>query len=110
MVWAYTPVLNECLGLLIAAAIGFAAAAAKVITPTFRVALQQFVFHVAMPLLVGRGVALRVDFYKRDMWAFVGTFLALRVVTLAAASAVTAALRTRCYCDRFFSLRVHAEV
>ena len=59
MVWTYTPVLNECLQLLIAVAIGFAAAAAKLITPAFRTALQTFVFHVAMPLLVARwGAAL----------------------------------------------------
>ena len=98
MVWRYTPVLNECLQLTLCAAVGFAAAALQVITPDFRVALQTFVFHIAMPLLVARGVALQVDFYDKDMWAFVGTFLSMRVVALAAAAAVTAILRTRFLC------------
>ena len=102
MAWTYTPVLNECLQLILCALIGFASAASHIITPNARVALQTFVFHVAMPLLVGRGVALRVDFYDKDMWAFVGTFLVLRAVTLAAAAAVTATLRTRCYCDNLW--------
>lgn len=105
--------LSECLQLLLCAAIGFAAAATKLITPNFRVALQTFVFHIALPLLVARGVALQVDFFKRDMWAFVGTFIALRVLTLGAASVVTGALRTRCYCDNFISFfrgHGHAEV
>jgi hypothetical protein len=62
-------------------------------------------------IATARGVALQVDFFESDMWAFVGTFLALRVVTLAAASLATAAMRTRCYCGRIFSpARGHAEV
>ena len=111
--------LNECLQLTLCAALGFVASTAQVIKPDSRVALQTFVFHVALPLLVARGVALQVDFFDKDMWAFVGTFLSMRVVTLAASAAVTALLRTHFLYDVFSSFsfpgapsggrRVHPE-
>ena len=90
--WRYTPVANVCLELLLSCLLGAAMAALGVVTPRARNALSAFVFNVALPLLVARGIALRVDFYDRSTYPFIGVFLLLRLLALLAA-AVAVSLR-----------------
>ena len=100
--WRYTPVLNVCVQLLLSCFLGAVAARAGVVSPPARSALQTFVFHVALPLHVCRGVALRVDFRDRALYPFVGVFLAIRALALLASAAAVLTPRAR-----FPNPRVH---
>lgn len=100
--WRYTPVLNVCVQLLLSCLLGAVAASAGVVPPPARRALQTFVFHVALPLHVCRGVALRVDFRDRALYPFVGVFLAIRALALLASAAAVLTPRAR-----FPNPRVH---
>ena len=100
--WRYTPVLNVCVQLLLSCLLGAVAASAGVVPPPARRALQTFVFHVALPLHVCRGVALRVDFRDRALYPFVGVFLVIRALALLASAAAVLTPRAR-----FPNPRVH---
>ena len=86
--WRYTPVLSVCVQLLLSCFLGAIAAITGVIKPKDRQTLQMFVFCIALPLLVLRGVSTRVDFYDNTLYPFVGVFLVIRFATLLVSVAV----------------------
>ena len=96
MTWAsystVAAVVNVCIQVLLCCAIGFVSAVSGLVKPPERAALQSFVFNIALPLHVARGVALQVNFFDEAMWRVVGAFLVLRALTLVAAALITAAL------------------
>jgi predicted permease len=49
--------------------------------------LNGFVFKVALPALVCRGIGLKTDLYEDGIWRFIGAFLLLRCVALIVAVA-----------------------
>jgi hypothetical protein len=56
--------------------------------------LNGFVFKVALPALVLRGLGIKTDLYEDGIWRFIGAFLILRVIALAI-SGITA-FRLQC--------------
>jgi predicted permease len=51
--------------------------------------LTKYVFHVALPCLVARGIGIGVDFYSEAfIWEYIGSFILLRGVALAVSVAV----------------------
>jgi predicted permease len=77
-----------CVQLLLSCFLGAIAAITGVIKPKDRQTLQTFVFCIALPLLVLRGVSTRVDFYDNTLYPFVGVFLVIRFATLLVSVAV----------------------
>ena len=82
--WDYLPVLNVCLKLLLTVGIGAAAGRfgtfdAEVFVPQ----AVRFVFDIALPLLVARGLGVGIDFYDDSfLWTFIAAFLILRAIAL----------------------------
>jgi len=94
--WRYTPVLNVCVQLLLSCLLGLIAAVTGVVKPKDRAALQLFVFHSSLPLLVLRGVVTRVDFYDQTLYPFVGIFLVLRALALLVSLVVVSVQTASC--------------
>jgi predicted permease len=82
--WEYLPVLNECIKILLTVAIGMVMGYFKIFEAgTFVPLASRFVFYVALPLLVIKGVGVGIDFYDDSfLWTFIGAFLILRVIAL----------------------------
>jgi predicted permease len=84
--WKYLPVLNECIKILLTVAIGMVTGRFEIFQAhTFVPHATKFVFYVALPLLIVRGLGIGVDFYDDDdsfLWNFIGAFLILRVIAL----------------------------
>lgn len=89
--WEYIDLLNECIRILLTVAIGailsyFRVFDAKVFVPV----ATRFVFYVALPLHVARGIGIGVDFYdERFSWVYIASFLILRAVALVVSMTVT---------------------
>jgi predicted permease len=90
MTWAYLPVLNECIKLLITIAIGSVLGSAGIFDAgKFVPQSTKFVFHVALPLLILGGIGIGVNFYENafDLWIYILAFLLLRGIGLVLAIA-----------------------
>lgn len=82
--WKYLPVLNECIKILLTVAIGMVMGYLEIFQAnTFVPHATKFVFYVALPLLVVRGLGIGINFYDDSfLWNFIGAFLILRVIAL----------------------------
>jgi hypothetical protein len=84
--WGYVDLLNECIKILLTVALGIALAYwnvfdAKVFVPS----TVKFVFRVALPLHILRGIGINVDWYNpKFQWNFIVAFLLLRAIALVA--------------------------
>ncbi len=81
----YVPILNACLQIL--STIGIGAISGKCFPDTFDLHFMrccvQFVFSVALPCLVTKGIGLGVDFYSNlYIWKYIAAFIILRVCSL----------------------------
>lgn len=85
--WEYLDLLNECLRILMTIALGAASSGLGIFDAnTFVPVATRFVFYVALPLLVVRGLGIGIDFYDDNFsWTFIGVFLILRAITLCVA-------------------------
>jgi len=95
MAWVFTPVVTVCLQLLASGALGFAAAATGLVPPPHRAALQSFVFHIALPLHVARGVALKQGQPLLHSFVFSSTDAVVYLKPLAAAPVAAALVAAR---------------
>ena len=84
MTWAYLPVLNECITILLTIGIGFILQMLGVFdAPVFVSQLVKFVFQIALPLHIFKGIGIGVDFYSDSfLWTYIAAFLILRVIAL----------------------------
>jgi len=84
MTWEYLPVLNKLLQILITVAIGVGAGQAGVVDADQFVPLAvKFVFYVALPSLITKGIGVGIDFYaETNVWSFIFAFLILRAIAL----------------------------
>lgn len=82
--WEYLPVLNECIKILLTIAIGMVMGHFKIFqAKSFVPKATRFVFYVALPLLVFKGIGVGTDFYDDSfLWRFIFAFLILRVIAL----------------------------
>ena len=89
MSWKYLPVLNSCLQLLITTLFGAVMAkfVPSVFDQTFVSKAVAFVFHVALPCHVLKGIGTKVDFYSETfIWKYIIAFLILRFFALVIAA------------------------
>jgi hypothetical protein len=81
--WEYLDLLNECLKILLTVLIGIIMGHFKVFdAATFCPQATRFVFFVALPLLVLKGLGVGIDFNSTSLWSYVAAFLIIRVVAL----------------------------
>lgn len=87
MTWKYNEVLNESIRILLTIALGSLLGYWKVFqATTFIPQAVKFVFYLALPLLVVRGLGIGVDFYDDAfLWSYISIFLIIRAVALVAA-------------------------
>ena len=81
MAWQYLPVLNICLQILSTVGVGafFSKILPLVFDPAFVEHTTQFVFYIAIPALVIKGIGVSVDFYSEIfIWKYIAAFLVLR--------------------------------
>ena len=90
MTWAYLPVLNTLLQVLATIAIGALCGVLGVLKPDeFVPQAVRFVFYIALPCLVTKGIGVGIDFYsEKNIWSYIVAFLILRAIALALAIAV----------------------
>jgi predicted permease len=89
MSWKYLPVFNSCLQLLITTLFGAVMAkfVPSVFDQTFVSKAVAFVFHVALPCHVLKGIGTKVDFYSETfIWKYIIAFLILRFFALVIAA------------------------
>jgi len=84
MTWAYVPVLNECIKLLLTIVIGAILGASDLFqAKTFVPQAIKFVFSIALPLHILGGIGIGVNFYSDSfLWIYILGFLVLRVIAL----------------------------
>lgn len=84
--WSYIGLLNECLRMLLTVLLGVILAHCEIFDATeFVPQIVKFVFRVALPMHIMRGIGIAVDFYSPlFQWNYIVTFLVLRAVALAA--------------------------
>lgn len=90
MTWAYLPVLNTLLQVFATIFIGGLCGVFGVLQPDeFVPQAVRFVFYIALPCLVTKGIGIGIDFYsEKNIWAYIVAFLILRAISLALAIAV----------------------
>lgn len=84
--WKYLPVLNACLKILSTILVGaiMGKRSPGMFDKVFVEKSVQFVFHIALPCLIVKGIGVGVDFYSQKfVWEFISVFLALRLFALA---------------------------
>lgn len=84
MTWAYLPVLNTLLQVSATIGIGGLCGVLGVLKPDeFVPQAVRFVFYIALPCLVTKGIGIGIDFYsEKNIWAFIASFLILRAISL----------------------------
>lgn len=85
MTWKYLPVLNACLNIIFTVSLGsiMGKMVPQVFDQAFVNASVKFVFYVALPCLVVKGIGVGVDFYSEAfLWKYIACFLILRVFAL----------------------------
>lgn len=82
--WEYTSLLNECIKIVLTIVLGMIMARFKIFdTAAFVSQAVKFVFRVALPLHIMRGIGIVVDFYDQTFsWVYIAAFLILRVIAL----------------------------
>ena len=81
--WKYLPVVNACIRILLTVGGGALAGRAKLFDQVFVTLAAKFVFHIALPCLVVRGLGIFTDFYSDDfIWVYICAFLVLRGIAL----------------------------
>lgn len=82
--WEYIELLNECITILLTVLIGIVFGYCKIFdAKAFVPHATKFVFYVALPLHVLRGLGIGVNFYDdKFSWTFIAIFLLLRAVCL----------------------------
>ncbi|KAL7543661.1 hypothetical protein ACHAXR_013347 [Thalassiosira sp. AJA248-18] len=83
MAWTYLPVVSKLLQILVTIAIGVGGGALGIISDQFITHAVEFVFYIALPCLIVKGIGIGIDFYaETNIWAFIAAFLILRAVAL----------------------------
>ena len=84
MTWAYLPVLNTLLQVFATIGIGGLCGVFGVLKPDeFVPQAVRFVFYVALPCLVTKGIGVGIDFYaEENIWSYIVCFLILRAIAL----------------------------
>ena len=84
MTWEYLPVLNKLLQILVTIAIGSGVGILGAISADeFVPRAVKFVFDIALPCLITKGIGMGIDFYSEtNIWEFIVAFLILRAVAL----------------------------
>mmetsp|Transcript_3811 Transcript_3811/g.6601 ORF Transcript_3811/g.6601 Transcript_3811/m.6601 type:complete len:426 (-) Transcript_3811:24-1301(-) len=84
MTWAYLPVVNTLLQVLATIGIGGLCGVFGVFKPDeFVPQAVRFVFYVALPCLVTKGIGIGIDFYsEKNIWSYIVAFLILRAISL----------------------------
>lgn len=97
MTWKYLDVLNECIKILLTIGLGSLLGYCRVIeSKAFIPQATQFVFNVALPCLVIKGLGIGMDFYSDTLlWNFFGAYLALRGIALVASVLLTSFDRSK---------------
>jgi predicted permease len=87
MVWKYLDLVNECVKILLTVGMGYGTAYFDILdATTFCPVATKFVFYVALPALVLKGLGIGIDLYDEDFsWTFIGVFLLLRAIALVCA-------------------------
>ena len=82
--WEYLPVLNECIKILVTVGIGSLMGCCNVFQANaFVPQATKFVFYVALPMLVIKGLGIGIDMYDDSfIWEYICAFLFLRVIAL----------------------------
>jgi hypothetical protein len=82
--WEYIDLLNECIKIILTVGLGITMGYFKIFdAETFVKQAVKFVFHVALPLHILRGIGVIVDFYDGTFqWEYIEAFLVLRVFGL----------------------------
>jgi predicted permease len=85
MTWKYLGVLNVCIQTLLTVGLGGLIRYGRMVDAgTFVPQATAFVFHVALPCHILKGLGINVDFYDdRLLWNYICAFLILRAVALA---------------------------
>ena len=83
MTWKYIPVLNGLLQIIVTIAIGVGVDTLDIISAdVFVPQATSFVFNIALPCLIIKGIGIGMDFYTAYKWSFIGVFLILRAIAL----------------------------
>ena len=84
MTWEYLPVLNSLLQVFATLFIGALVGALGIFKPDdFVPQAVRFVFYIALPCLVIKGIGIGIDFYSEtNIWAYIVAFLILRAASL----------------------------
>lgn len=82
--WKYLDLLNECIKIILTIAAGIICGYGKVFDSSkFIPQSVQFVFNVALPCHIAKGIGIGVDFYDDAfLWDYILAFLALRAIAL----------------------------
>lgn len=90
MAWAYLPVLNTLLQVFATISIGGLCGVFGVLKPDeFVPQAVRFVFYIALPCLVTKGIGIGIDFCsEKNIWSYIVAFLILRAISLVLAIAV----------------------
>ena len=83
MTWKYIPVLNGLLQIIVTIAIGAGIGVLDIISAdVFVPQATSFIFNIALPCLIIKGIGIGMDFYTAYKWSFIGVFLILRAIAL----------------------------
>jgi hypothetical protein len=74
--------LHAGLAVLLNVAAGVVIGAFRILPKGAFKLLNGFVFKVALPALVCRGIGIKTDLYEDKIWRFIGAFLILRFIAL----------------------------
>lgn len=82
--WKYVEGFNVCFATIIVIMLGWLSVRLKVTEQSQTATINKFIFKVALPCHILRGIGFKTDFYDPEMWKFVAMFLVLRVIYLVA--------------------------
>jgi predicted permease len=85
--------LSAGLAVLLNVAAGVVVGVLKVLPKSSYTILNGFVFKVALPALVCRGIGIKTDLYEGNIWRFIGAFLILRAISLVVAGVTNISAR-----------------
>lgn len=82
--WEYIPVLDECIKILLTIFIGIVMGYFQILNvKSFLPQATTFIFNVALPLHIFKGIGLATDFYDDSfLWMFICVFLLVRIIAL----------------------------
>jgi len=82
--WEYIPLLDECIKILLTVGFGILLGHFQLLNnTTFLPQATKFVFNIALPLHIFKGIGIATDFYDDSfLWKFIFVFLILRAIAL----------------------------